>query len=635
MRGQRGAAALVLSALAHAGLGSALATAFAAREVPSGSPPFAGIGLAADSVSRERVRAAAPEVRPAPAGVADLAALGRGGEIGLSAAPRSAPALEATEARDLEASDTDAFSVTAPKLNRASPFGQELRAASPLAPSLPARQPAAPPGSGIEPPTLGIVARPLRLGAAASLGSIAPKVSTAQPRLPEALATGAAESTPVAAAVPRGVHAAVSRSDPPTTRAASVVQLSATAERRFAPAIAAGVVPVRRAVIAPRAPYARGNLAAIEAESAEKAAAGRPNAAFLQADRPDTQVSVAMRVAGAAAMPPRPPPAEVVSARRASVSSAAAGPAPSLPALRQGTGGSGVTVLAPEGARVAPERPDANRATATLGWTGELGETVDPVSIRAARAFVSPASAAGGSTARDAVDYLLTGLACSRVQATFDPETGSLRLRGHVADAETGRRLATQLEMLVGNAIPLDSDLRLLPPPQCEALPLVAALGLPQSDAHTGDPAVVGPDAFVREETYRAGEHVRLDLRGPDYSAFLYVDYFDASGAVIHLLPNEHLPIGRLPSGASVRLGGSVEEGAAFSMLVAPPFHKEIAVAYAVTEPLYDGARPLSEPAAPYLRWLRDRIAEASARSPEFRGEWAYVFINTAPGGTP
>ena len=72
---------------------------------------------------------------------------------------------------------------------------------------------------------------------------------------------------------------------------------------------------------------------------------------------------------------------------------------------------------------------------------------------------------------------------------------------------------------------------------------------------------------------------------------------------------------------------GTNESG--LPMFVAPPFGQEIAVALAASHPLDDGPRPMVEPAGPYLAWLRGRVAEMRQRHPDFRGEWAYFFVET------
>jgi hypothetical protein len=80
------------------------------------------------------------------------------------------------------------------------------------------------------------------------------------------------------------------------------------------------------------------------------------------------------------------------------------------------------------------------------------------------------------------------------------------------------------------------------------------------------------------------------------------------------------------PAQASFGIG---KEG--LQLTIAPPFGQEIAAAFAASEPLYDGLRPIQEPAAPYLAFLQERVREARAKNPDFKGEWVYFFITTMP----
>ena len=65
------------------------------------------------------------------------------------------------------------------------------------------------------------------------------------------------------------------------------------------------------------------------------------------------------------------------------------------------------------------------------------------------------------------------------------------------------------------------------------------------------------------------------------------------------------------------------------NITIGPPYGQEIAAACAASSPLYDGLRPLSDPAGPYLEWLKARVAEARAKDPNFKGEWVYFFVST------
>lgn len=178
----------------------------------------------------------------------------------------------------------------------------------------------------------------------------------------------------------------------------------------------------------------------------------------------------------------------------------------------------------------------------------------------------------------------------------------------------------------------MGSDVTVLAAPQCRILEGIEALGLPQSTDQADDPLVVGSAAQARIFTETVGRPLDLRVEGADYPAFIYFDYYDADGTVFHLIPNAHVPLRRLPAGAPLRIAKADPLFAEFPypLDIAPPVGRDIAVALAVSEPLYEGVRPLAEPAADYLAWLAPRLAERRAK-PGFKGEWVYFFIDTVP----
>lgn len=289
---------------------------------------------------------------------------------------------------------------------------------------------------------------------------------------------------------------------------------------------------------------------------------------------------------------------------------------------------------APRSATVAPpQTPDAARMSAELAWSAGGAESVDPVSLAAITALMQPGLARDRSERlRDGLDTVLDAVGCARLQAIFQPETGRLALHGHVPDAAAAGPVRAALKARLGESIPIDDRLLVLPRPQCDSLDAVARVGLPQSTEQTTDPRILGREAHVREYRFVEGDRLVLDLEAPDYPAYVYVDYFDAAGRVIHLQPNETIPLRRLAPGAQLQVGAATDGAPALDIRVAPPFGQEIAVAFASSVPLFDAPRPLVEPAMPYLEEMRARVEDARAEDPEFRGEWVYFFITTGSG---
>lgn len=380
-------------------------------------------------------------------------------------------------------------------------------------------------------------------------------------------------------------------------------------------------------------------IAAVPAVPAE----ARP--AAIASAQPAGATVAALRPPTGAAQPSRPAPAAPVSASIATgratntvTPAADAVPAATVPAPRGrklAAAAPGVSATPPP-TESSPQLPvEGQKAKAALAWSGTDGNTIDPVSLAAIAAFSQPGEIdpSGGETERlrDGIAGILASVPCARLQATFIPETGTLQLRGHVPENGLKAPVRNALSAQLGDSIPIDDQLRILPRPQCGALSGIAAVGLPQSNEQLTNPRVIGPNAFVRNYDYRAGDRLEFSLEAPEYRSFIHVDYFDADGMVIHLQPNETVPVEPVAPETELTIGRPRAGEPSLNITIAPPFGQEIAVAFATSHRLYEGTRPLIEPSGPYLEFLRARVAHARKTIPGFKGEWVYFFITTRP----
>ena len=274
--------------------------------------------------------------------------------------------------------------------------------------------------------------------------------------------------------------------------------------------------------------------------------------------------------------------------------------------------------------------PTGTRIEAGFEWSGAQNVVLDSQSVATLAAFLQP-GAPEGRQLRDQMAEIMAAPPCARIHTVFDPLTGTMDLRGHVPDAAARAPLLAALRRQMGDGLPLRDMLRILPEPQCGVLDGIAALGLPQSEEQLTDSDLVGENAQVREYAFFEGDRLSIDLSAPDYPAYIYVDYFDALGQVIHLRPNALSGLERVAAEAVFSIG----RGDDIDLRIAPPFGQDIAVAFATSVPLYDGLRPLIEPAAPYLAYLRQRVERARQSASDFRGEWAYLFVATGPVSEP
>lgn len=281
-----------------------------------------------------------------------------------------------------------------------------------------------------------------------------------------------------------------------------------------------------------------------------------------------------------------------------------------------------------------PIQPKADRSKAALAFQGSGNGAVDPVSLSAFQSFMEPGDLSGAAAdVRDGIASALSAVPCSRLRVEFDPADNSLVVAGHVPEAELRSSVVASMQAQMGADIPVRDNLLLLPRPQCGALTGIATVGLPQSTDQITNPLLVGESTHAREFRYTAGKPLVMSLQGADYDAYVYVDYFDADGNVLHLSPNQFTPLTLTPAQAALQIGSETALAAGEPGLyieIGPPFGQEIAVAFAASEPLYDQVRPLVEPADPYLEWLRERVTKARARNPDFKGEWVYFFVTTA-----
>lgn len=281
-----------------------------------------------------------------------------------------------------------------------------------------------------------------------------------------------------------------------------------------------------------------------------------------------------------------------------------------------------------------PVQPKADRAKAALAFEGSGDGAIDPVSLSAFQSFMEPGDLGGAAAdVRDGITGALSAIPCARLKVAFDPNDNSLQVSGHVPKPEFRAEVVAAMQAKMGADIAVRDTLLILPSPQCGALTGIANVGLPQSTDQITNPLLLGESTHAREFRYTAGNPLVMELQGADYDAYVYVDYFDADGNVVHLLPNEFTPLTLTPAESALQIGSETvlpmgEPG--LYIEIGPPFGQEIAVAFASSVPLYDGVRPLVEPAGPYLDWLRDRVADARARDPAFKGEWVYFFVTTA-----
>lgn len=354
------------------------------------------------------------------------------------------------------------------------------------------------------------------------------------------------------------------------------------------------------------------NPTSLKAGATKVATLTSPPVTLKQAALLPAPATIASAVIGQTALPAAPP-----RSKPAAITKPTAQPAPA--------------------ARADPDKaeataPRASRVKAALAFSGADGE-IDPVSLAAFQSFTRPGDISlAADPLRDGVAGILAGVPCSRLQVAFDPQTATLQVNGHVPEGDLRAPVLAALRSQMGGDIAVSDNILILPRPQCGALSGIAQVGLPQSTDQITNPLLIGEDTQARILKFVKDDRLFFDITAPDYDAYVYVDYFDAGGDVLHLVPNDQVALERSAAKSALRIGAENAEDAGLQLRIAPPFGQEIAVAFAASAPLYQGKRPLVEPAAPYLQWLKERVAKARAEDPAFRGEWVYFFVSTSEG---
>lgn len=218
--------------------------------------------------------------------------------------------------------------------------------------------------------------------------------------------------------------------------------------------------------------------------------------------------------------------------------------------------------------------------------------SVDAVSIEAQSPTATDTSVDAASPAQNSLAPLLDAVPCAALHASTDG--GVVELGGYAHDSDRLRALLAQIKSLAGIDEVRSANVQLVPNDMCAVLDVLAAYGLGRS---SGSLRPLNAD-----HEYTDGEPLVLDITSPADGAYLYVDYFDLEGNVMHLLPSERLKDNRPAAGNTATIGKAGD------WRVASPFGTELIVLLATPEPLFAAERAPLESGAPYLELLQQKL---------------------------
>jgi tRNA A-37 threonylcarbamoyl transferase component Bud32 len=244
-------------------------------------------------------------------------------------------------------------------------------------------------------------------------------------------------------------------------------------------------------------------------------------------------------------------------------------------------------------------------------------ETAPPVETEAAPDAPATAPALDVAALESAANQALATLPCGELSARVGDD-GRATVSGVVSLPSDLGRIARALGTVTG-LTGVDTAGVLT-----EARPVCSAAALVDAAARPGG---VGLTTNHADGMYRDGDYLVVNTTvPPGPPLYVYVDYVDPGGDVVHLRPNPVSPEAMAEGGSEIRLGveaADVQTGARHYQLGAP-YGRAVVLALASAAPLFADLRPEVEPAGTYLAALEQALA---AQGGEVQGGWQYMEI--------
>jgi hypothetical protein len=229
-----------------------------------------------------------------------------------------------------------------------------------------------------------------------------------------------------------------------------------------------------------------------------------------------------------------------------------------------------------------------------------------------------------------AVAAALGGVECGHVKATLTQATADgqrLILTGHIASPDEAAGLGRKLSGMPGVAAVDQSGLVVLPRPICSIPDRLIQAGARLSSDQRIMLDTVGMPGEMGTLHLHGGSELRLLLTAPDFDAWVYVDYYDRDGRVLHLLPSPAARDNRFVARSRLQLGAS--NGVGRVMRIAPPFGRDLVVGVATPRPIFRELRPEIERAEDYLTALTHALTSVRRDAPGSPIELFYLVIDT------
>jgi eukaryotic-like serine/threonine-protein kinase len=192
---------------------------------------------------------------------------------------------------------------------------------------------------------------------------------------------------------------------------------------------------------------------------------------------------------------------------------------------------------------------------------------------------------------------VLAGVPCSALMPTVRGDT--LAVQGYVGKSFGNARLKETLGAVPGvKAVNL--DVQEVGDEKCGVISLLAPYWVGNRQAGAGASIHTKKPGEVLTE----GDYLVLDIKTPAYDSYVNVDYYAASGGVVHMVPSPRVKGNQAPPSYTATIGGLG------NWVVSKPFGTDLIVLLVTPAPLFEGLRPESESTAGYLQAVEGRLKQ-------------------------
>lgn len=217
---------------------------------------------------------------------------------------------------------------------------------------------------------------------------------------------------------------------------------------------------------------------------------------------------------------------------------------------------------------------------------------------------------------KDKFIQLFADFECSNLQVDFTNEK-VITLTGQ-ARPEDLDLLESKVKQLTANT-PYEFQVESKVRPYCsQELLLLEAEQRNKSQKHG-----LQLEPYNHDNLYIEGEFIEYEIITPDYDAYIYVDYYQSDGRVVHLVPNATI---KLPISAYQQIVlGESDKGQKWEVF--PPFGQDMVSIIASSIPLFAANRDEMEATDVYMADLKKTLLNNQASTLTA----SHFFVNTGP----